>query len=315
MMSARKASAPHDDGDGPPATGDSPVWEIDGRDWPNRKASRFVNASGLRWHVQESGRGPVLLLVHGTGSATHSWRGIEPLLARNFAVVAPDLPGHGFTSPPPSRRLSLPAMAAALGELLTVLDRHPVVAVGHSAGAAVLMRMALDGRIAPKLIVSLNGALAPFDGIAGHLFSALAKLLFVNPLVSHLVAWRAGTRAAVDRMIRNTGSIIDPAGIDFYTRLVRRSDHVRAALAMMANWDLATLIADLPNLKTRVVMVATGEDRAVPAESAFAVRDLMTDAEVAYLRGLGHLAHEEAPGIVDRIIGNAARAAGVIADK
>ena len=59
-----------------------PDWEHDGRDWPNRTASRFVSAAGIVWHVQVAGEGPALLLLHGTGAATHSWAGVLPLLAR-----------------------------------------------------------------------------------------------------------------------------------------------------------------------------------------------------------------------------------------
>ncbi|MDU3043759.1 MAG: alpha/beta hydrolase, partial [Bradyrhizobium sp.] len=61
---------------------DKPNWSVDGKDWPNRAASRFVDAAGLRWHVQMMGEGPVALLAHGTGAATHSWRDLAPLLAR-----------------------------------------------------------------------------------------------------------------------------------------------------------------------------------------------------------------------------------------
>src|SRR3954470_13494112 len=111
-----------------------PRWEMEGRLWPNREASSFVQAAGLRWHVQRMGQGPQLLLVHGTGAATHSWRGLAPLLARRFTVVAPDLPGHGFTEAPSPDRLSLPGMVAALDGLLRALDVSPALAVGHSAG-------------------------------------------------------------------------------------------------------------------------------------------------------------------------------------
>ncbi|NBQ74895.1 MAG: alpha/beta hydrolase, partial [Acetobacteraceae bacterium] len=61
--------------------GETPSWEKDGRDWPNRTASRFVEAGGLNWHVQLMGQGPCLLLLHGTAAATHSWRDLAPLLA------------------------------------------------------------------------------------------------------------------------------------------------------------------------------------------------------------------------------------------
>ena len=88
------------------------AWSRDGATWPHHGASRFVTAAGIRWHVQEMGQGPVVLLVHGTGAATHSWRGLMPLLAQTHRVIAIDLPGHGFTQTPAPQRLTLPGMAA-----------------------------------------------------------------------------------------------------------------------------------------------------------------------------------------------------------
>jgi len=300
------------DGEAAKAGADSPDWNVEGKDWPNRAASRFVAAAGLRWHVQTMGAGPVLLLVHGTGAATHSWRDLAPLLATDFTVVAVDLPGHGFTAAPPSRRMALPAMAADLGALLATLGQRPVIAVGHSAGAAILVRMALDGRFAPHLIVSLNGALLPFRGFAGAVFAPLARLLFVNPLVPRLFAWRAADIASIERLIRNTGSTIDAAGVAHYAALFRRPSHARAALGMMANWDLDALVEDMPRLETRLLLVAAGEDRAVPADNAFEVRDVVPGSAVEYVRGLGHLAHEEDPAAIAALIAAAARAAGVL---
>lgn len=293
---------------------DRPDWNTDGSTWPNRHASGFVEAAGLRWHVQTMGTGPVLLLVHGTGAATHSWRDLAPMLAADFTVVAVDLPGHGFTSPPPSRRMALPAMAADLGALVDALGHRPAIAVGHSAGAAILVRMALDGRIAPHLIVSLNGALLPFRGFAGAVFAPLARLLFVNPLVPRLFAWRAADESTIERLIGNTGSTLDAAGVAQYAALFRRPSHARAALGMMANWDLDRLLKDMPRLQTPLLLVAAGDDRAVPADNAFAVSDIVPAASVEYVRGLGHLAHEEDPAAIAGIIVAAARAAGVLED-
>jgi magnesium chelatase accessory protein len=290
---------------------DRPDWARDGATWPNREASRFVTAAGIAWHVQAMGAGPSLLLVHGTGAATHSWRDLAPLLARDFHVVAPDLPGHGFTASPPARRMALSAMARDLGALLHALDVRPEVVVGHSAGAAILIRMALDGVIAPRLIVSLNGALLPFRGFAGAVFAPLARLLFVNPLVPRLFAWRAADPAAAERLIRNTGSEIDAEGVALYAALLRHPAHARAALAMMAHWDLETLSTDMPRLTTRLLLVAAGNDRAVPPENAAAVRDCVPGATVRYMRGVGHLAHEEAPEAVAEVIRSAARESGI----
>lgn len=287
-------------------------WARDGRDWPNREASRFVAAMGLRWHVQIMGQGPVLLLVHGTGAATHSWRDLAPWLARHFTVVAPDLPGHGFTDAAPAHRLSLPGMARLLDGLLRTLGLAPDLAVGHSAGAAILTRMALDGAIQPRAIVSLNGAFLPFRDGHSHIFSGLAKLLFVNPLVPRLFAWQAGDRHSVERLIRGTGSALDRRGVELYARLLRNPRHVQAALGMMANWDLVPLLHDLPALRPALVLVAAGADSAIPPEQAERVRARLPSARIVPLPHLGHLAHEEAPDRAADLILSVARETGVI---
>ncbi len=289
------------------------VWERDGRDWPNRDASRFVRAGGLRWHVQKMGTGPVLLLVHGTGAATHSWRGLAPLLASRFTVIAPDLPGHGFTQRPASYRMSLPAMARSLRDLLTCLDAEPVMAAGHSAGAAILARMSLEGYIAPKALISLNGALLALHGLPRHVFSPVAKLLAGCPAVSYLFAWRAADRSVVERMLRDTGSALDARGVEFYRRLARSPNHVAAALGMMANWDLGLLERQLPRLAPRLLLLAGANDRTIRPSEALRVCSLLPTATVVTLPGLGHLAHEERPAEIAEQLTNMARSANVLA--
>lgn len=283
-----------------------PDWKRDGADWPNREASRFVSAGGVRWHVQIMGEGPVLLLLHGTGAATHSWRDLMPRLATNFTVVAPDLPGHGFTQASQGSP-TLPAMAALVAGLLRQLELRPVLVAGHSAGAAILLRMALDGSIVPQAIVSLNGALLPFPGAAAKLFPALAKLLFLNPLAPRLVALRAQKPGEVAAFLpRATGSRVDAAGLKFYTRLLRSSGHVAGALSMMANWDLQALGTALPRLGPPLVLVYGDADAMVPPAVSQRVV-AMVPAELVLLPGLGHLAHEEAADEVAAIIVRVAR--------
>jgi magnesium chelatase accessory protein len=288
-------------------------WNADGADWPNREASRFVNAAGYRWHVQIMGSGPVALLAHGTGAATHSWRALMPLLAKHFTLVAPDLPGHGFTETPPESVLTLPRMARDLAALCRKLDVKPELAIGHSAGAAILARMSLDRSIEPKLIVSLNGAFLPFDSVASSVLSPLAKALALNPLVPWFFAWRGSKPASVHRLIAGTGSSIDAAGERLYRKLVSSPGHVAAALEMMANWDLHPLVRDLPRLQADLVLVAATNDRAIPPSIARRVRKLVPQAKLEMVANYGHLAHEEAPETIADIIVREAIVARVIA--
>jgi magnesium chelatase accessory protein len=279
-----------------------PDWAIEGRDWPNRPASRFVRAGGLDWHVQTMGKGPVLLLLHGTGAATHSWRGLAPLLAKRCTIIAPDLPGHGFTDLPDRGALSLTGMAAAVPALLDKLGAVPDAVAGHSAGAALAIRMTLDGRIAPRRIVSLNGALMPFPGLAAIAFPALARLLFGNSLAAPFLAGRAQKPGAVRRLIEGTGSHLDAAQLSFYERLFRTERHMAATVGMMANWDLRTLKRDLPRLRVPLTLVSALRDKAVPPPVARDVAGIVSAARTVDLPALGHLAHEEAPEMLAKVM-------------
>jgi magnesium chelatase accessory protein len=283
---------------------DRPRWEHEGRHWPNREASRFIRAGGFRWHVQVAGDGPALLLLHGTGAATHSWRDLLPLLAAHFTVIAPDLPGHGFTDTPPAHALSLPGMAGAVQALLAALAAKPVLVAGHSAGAAVAALMALDGMIAPRALISLNGALLPLRGGPGDLFifSAMARMLASVPVVPWLISRRAQDRKAIERLLRGTGSTLDARGVALYGLVVRHSAHVAAALGMMAAWDLHPLARALPRLPCPLTLVVGENDRTIPPADAQRVRAILPSARIVSLPGLGHLAHEEDPGGVAALI-------------
>lgn len=276
-------------------------WASDGADWPNRAASRFVEAHGMRWHVQVMGEGPVLLLLHGTGASTHSWRDVMPKLAAHYTVVAPDLPGHAFSNPPAKQSLSLPGMAAGVAALLRKLELSPVRAVGHSAGAAILLRMAVERLIAPHDIVSFNGAFFPVSGVAGTFFTPLAKAAAGASLIRKMFA-RMADRKSVERLLRETGSNIDERGITLYQRLFSNEAHVAGTLGMMAAWDLHWVTQDLRNLPTPLYLVRASNDRTIkPTEAARAVK-LAPHGIILDMPGLGHLAHEEDPSAAANLI-------------
>jgi magnesium chelatase accessory protein len=294
----------------------APEWAREGADWPNRAASRFVEAGGVTWHVQVMGQGPALLLLHGTGGASHSFRNLAPCLAERFTVIVPDMPGHGFSSwPRREDALSLPGMAKALGQLLEQLRHEPVVAAGHSAGAAVLAQMQLSGQLHADTLVSINGALLPLPGLPGLAFSPIAKVLNKGGFAARVFSLNAREPAAVERLLWGTGSNVDARGIELYARLIRFSRHTAAALGMMARWDLKRLRRELPDLKGALVMIVGANDLSVPPGEAGRVAAYVPGTRMATVYGAGHLAHEEKPGEVADLIleaagvGNASSAA------
>ena len=293
---------------------------------PERQApqAQTVDAGGVRWHLQRwpaadaaaRDAGPWLLL-HGTGASAHSWAALAPLLATQGEVLAVDLPGHARSGPLPPGRPVLPGMAAATAALLQALQTRPRAVLGHSAGAAVMVRMALDGHFGDSvgsvsagppanasrlpLLVGLNAALQPFDGLAGVLLPPLARLLSLSPLVPSLLAWRAQNGRLVRRLIDATGSRLDEAAVAGYAELVRNPRHVAGALAMTADWDLHALQRDLlsaPPDALALHLLVGAADRTVPPQQAEHLAQRRAGVSVHRLHGLGHLAHEEAPHAV-----------------
>ena len=272
--------------------------------WPHAEHSRFERVGALNWHVQIMGDGEDLLLIHGTGASTHSWADLMPLLAASRRVVAVDLPGHGFTDGGSDWQSSLPGMASVLADLLKRLDIDPCLVVGHSAGAAIMARLCLDGRASPRAMVSINGALLPLSGLAGQLFAPTAKLLALSPWVPRLFSWRAGDRRMVARLVRETGSRPPARTIDVYHRLVSSPRHVSDTLRMMANWDLAPLSRQLALLQPELYLVTCGNDRTLPPSEGRRVHRKLPGSQLIELPGLGHLGHEEDPARFAELIGD-----------
>ena len=271
---------------------------------------RTVVTRAVTWHVQRAGTGPVLLLLHGTGSSTHSWHGLLPRLAQRFTVIAVDLPGHGASVVHDEHALSLLGMAQSLSDLLNEIGGAPELIVGHSAGAALGVRLSLEGLTDAHTIISINGAFVPFGGPLGQFFSPVAKLMASSSMLSQVIARRAHSPDAVERLLRSTGSVIDDHYVDGYQQLFRSKRHVAATLGMMAKWDLWSLQRDLPQLKVTLHLLAARRDQTVPPEQAQDVANRVSDAHVVFLGKLGHLAHEEAPDVLAQQIFDCADGVG-----
>lgn len=261
----------------------------------------IVQAAGLNWNVVEAGQGPLVLLVHGTAASVHSWRDVIPLLSDTHHVVAIDLPGHGGTSQRSSRDLSIEGMARGLVALMTAMNLKPDIVVGHSAGAAILAWACAHKYFKPHTYVSFNGAFYPFAGLAGSLFSPIAKFFAINPFVPRLVS-SVTSRATVDKLLRDTGSTLRPEGVDLYFNLYRKPQHVAAALGMMAAWDLSGMDANFTRIEADCVFVAALNDKAVPPDTADMAAARCRKSKVLHKSGFGHLLHEENPQLAADII-------------
>ena len=289
----------------------TPDWDSLRSIWPNAAASRFLDVAGTRWHVQILGAGPAIVLLHGSGAASHSWRDIAARLARTNTVVVPDLPGHGFTTALPAERMTLDAIATELAALVDALGILPSLIAGHSSGAALALRLAM---LHPThAVVGVNAALTPPPALSTF-FAPVIRNLARSGLMGTLTALLAESDTAFRALMRSTGSTVSPAQYELYRTFARSPAHTGALMTMFASWDLTALRAGLPTLATPVTLVVGTRDEWVPPVESRLVAQILPNARVIDIAGAGHLAHEEFPDRVSEIIADAAQRASVTGD-
>jgi pimeloyl-ACP methyl ester carboxylesterase len=122
---------------------------------------RRVNADGVTIFYREAGpaNAPVVLLLHGFPTSSFQFRELIPRLADRYRVIAPDLPGFGFTEVPDQRRYkySFDALASTMLTFTDVLQLKSYALYVFDYGAPVGFRLAVARPERVTAIVSQNG--------------------------------------------------------------------------------------------------------------------------------------------------------------
>jgi pimeloyl-ACP methyl ester carboxylesterase len=126
-----------------------------------RAAFHTVEADGVRVFYRQAGPAdaPVLLLLHGYPASSHMFRELIPRMAANYRVIAPDLPGFGFTTVPAERdyKYSFDALAHSAEAFVDALELKKYALYIFDYGAPVGLRLAVARPERVTAIVSQNG--------------------------------------------------------------------------------------------------------------------------------------------------------------
>jgi pimeloyl-ACP methyl ester carboxylesterase len=120
-----------------------------------------ITINGLNVFYREAGPAgaPAVLLLHGFPTSSHMFRGLIPHLAGPYHVVAPDLPGFGFSDAPPCEqfRYSFENLAQTIGAFTEAVGLHRFTLYIFDYGAPVGLRLALAHPERITAIISQNG--------------------------------------------------------------------------------------------------------------------------------------------------------------
>ena len=243
---------------------------------------------------------PTLLLLHGIGDDLTSWDRVIRDLALDFAIVAPDLLGHG-QSAKPRADYSIGGYANGMRDLLSVLDIDRVTVVGHSFGGGVAMQygyqyperteriiLVAPGGLGREVTPILRALTLPGAGavLAATEMSPVRKAVHaLLPLVQRLPIAAAHD---AHEMVKFYDRLADRAGRSALLHVARGVMDWRGQVITML--DRCYLTVQMP------VMVVWGDkDMIIPATHADAASRAMPGARVERFEGSGHFPHRDSP--------------------
>lgn len=262
-------------------------------DWPNRQISRSVQVAGLTWHVQISGKGPLILLLHGTGSSTHSWAELTPLLNQEAQILNVDLPGHAFTQGASVESLKLEEIASNLIALIEELKLPwPTMVVGHSAGAPLALAFAVQAKIKPRVIIGFNPSLIPPPPSYTQFFGPMLGPVTKSATLASILAKIAPLSGMTDRLLDSTNTNLPETNRNYYRRLFTSPEHVRGAMNFMASANINQVLSASSSLPSKLIWVIGESDQWVPELGLQKIiRQYFPKSTVMHWQG-GHIMHE-----------------------
>lgn len=243
-----------------------------------------VETKGRVFSYRESGKGPVLVLLHGIGSGSGSWIHQLEGLSSNYRVIAWDAPGYGETTPVTDASPVASDYAAELEILFDALEVEPAVLIGHSFGALTAGSYASRHGELPILVLAdpANGYGAVDEETrASKRDPRIAAMRSLGP--AGLAEKRSGAllSAAASPEARDivkwNMSKLNPAGYE-------QAAHV------LAN---SHLIGDAPSFSGPVLVMCGSEDTVTPEAVCQPVADAYPQAEYQSLPGVGHASYVE----------------------
>ena len=256
-------------------------------DWATvEKPGQLIDIDGYMVHYVERGAGPAtMVLVHGFGGHTYSFRKLMPLLS-SWRVIAVDLKGYGYSERDANTGLAAADQVAMLRGLLARLGVEHAVILGHSMGGSIARRFAATY---PEMVDALVlAATVAGDGRVRMVMPPRVVTRAIAPSIVALVSSRMLDAAYFDAAMP-TEDVREE-----YMRPLRIRGSVDEFVTIMASAGKDEAI-DQTRLTMPVLILAGAHDKMIPVEAAQRLREQIPQARLVVIDKAGHMLLEEQP--------------------
>jgi pimeloyl-ACP methyl ester carboxylesterase len=259
--------------------------------------SWFTRVNGVRIHYQEAGgeQAPPIILIHGFISSNLIWSHVLlPLAHKGFHVIAPDLPGYGYSDKPSDARYTIAEQARGVVAFMDRLGIKKAIIAGTSYGGAVAATMALDfpERVAKLILI---GAVTN-DDPKQKLLLRLSCLPIIGDVATPLfLGSRWILRKRMQNMYRRMQKPINEKMVAARHHLLAAANTHRAMIRTARAWSASRIEREASLIRQPTMLMWGDQDDHIPLEIAFRLRDTIPNSKLLVFRNCGHLPPAEYP--------------------
>jgi len=266
--------------------------------------SCFTEVDGVRVHYQEVGEAdaPPMILIHGFAASNLVWSKVFlELAAAGFRVIAPDLPGYGYSGKPRALDYTIARQAEIVASFMKRLQIDRAVLVGSSYGAAIAATIALDRPTMVEKLV-LVGAVTnnkPTRYLLMRLFSSPIIGDILSPLV---VGSRRLLRLRMKRVYDRHSWVLDEKRVDARHLPLRTRGAHRAIIRTVRRWNAERVSRDAHLLTQPTLLIWGDTDREVSLADGERLHEEIPKSRLVIFRECGHLPQEEYPQAFTKVV-------------
>ena len=261
---------------------------------------RFLKLGDQLVHIEQAGRGEPVILLHGFGASTYSWRNVMPALAAVFRVIAIDLNGFGYTQRPRAfESYTREGQAELVLRVLDALGIRSAHLVGHSYGGGLSLFLASRHPERVRSLVLIDSSAPTY---ADDRRSRAASLKPLLGLYLRSFVLRPGTVRKALRHSFHDDSLVTPELVHEYYERLRIEGVVEAYHGLTAPARTRSEPVELEKIQAPTLVVWGAQDRLISAASGRRAAARMPDAEFVLMEGVGHVPMEERPDELIRIV-------------
>ncbi|HEY9073619.1 MAG TPA: alpha/beta hydrolase [Desulfobaccales bacterium] len=263
------------------------------RDWGQQQTFDY---HGVKINYYEAGQGPPIILLHGFGGSSYSWRYLIPPLAADHRVFTIDLKGFGLSDKPADGHYAVADQAEIIADFISRHDLHDLVLMGHSMGGAVTLMTYLKlretdpGRLRKLVLIDSAGYPQKLPW-----FIWFSKVPGLSTAAGKLLSPRFAAALVLKKCYYHKDQVTEEQ-IDtyaYYGSLPGAAAAVSQTAKQLVPLDIEALTAQYKTITVPVLIIWGKEDEVVPLEVGERFKRDIPNSELVVIPHCGHIPLEE----------------------